>query len=146
MTLFLNGKHLLENQSIPDEFKFKRLLTEQDDLNKVTDAGIYITNNHPPKNGPQVEDKGFWGKLMVTKWDDYSIWQILINNSQTNIYSRMISITTNFYPSWKRLATNQDVDKLQKQIDILKNKIGGVFKGLYIKLFSYFFDNRKVAI
>ncbi len=35
--------------------------------------------------------------------------------------------------------------KISDRIQALENKIGGVIKGLYIKLFSCFFDNGKVA-
>ncbi len=43
------------------------------------------------------------------------------------------------------LTEEDDLKKISDRIQALENKIGGVIKGLYIKLFSCFFDNGKVA-
>ena len=145
MGLFSNRKELDDASS--NALKDIRALTRDDDLNSIKDQGIYRANfsGGMPKNTPnrsELSNPDYF-TVVVINHDDGQVHQFIL--SQDTLFYRWTrygSLTGN----WQRLIFSNDLQQLTNRIQALENKIGGVIKGLYIKLFSCFFDNGKVAI
>lgn len=148
MGFFINGKVVDDaNSNYSDALKYIRYLTKDDDLDKIIQQGIYKTSIHYglPANNPGndvVQNSSFF-TLIVINHDDAQVQQFII--SENTIVWRWLY---NCVPasSWRKAVFSDDLQKLNNRITALENKIGGVIKGLYIKLFSCFSDYRKVAI
>lgn len=148
MGFFINGKVVDDaNSNYSDALKYIRYLTKDDDLDKIIQQGIYKTSIHYglPTNNPGndvVQNSSFF-TLIVINHDDAQVQQFII--SENTIVWRWLY---NCVPasSWRKAVFSDDLQKLNNRITALENKIGGVIKGLYIKLFSCFFDNGKAAI
>lgn len=148
MGFFINGKVVDDaNSNYSDALKYIRYLTKDDDLDKIIQQGIYKTSIHfgLPANNPGndvVQNPNFF-TLIVINHDDAQVQQFII--SENTIVWRWVN---NCVPasSWRKAVFSDDLQKLNNRITALENKIGGVIKGLYIKLFSCFSDYRKVAI
>lgn len=148
MGFFINGKVVDDaNSNYSDALKYIRYLTKDDDLDKISQQGIYKTSIHYglPANNPGndvVQNSSFF-TLIVINHDDAQVQQFII--SENTIVWRWLN---NCVPasSWRKAVFSDDLQKLNNRITALENKIGGVIKGLYIKLFSCFSDYRKVAI
>lgn len=148
MGFFINGKVVDDaNSNYSDALKYIRYLTKDDDLDKIIQQGIYKTSIHYglPANNPGndvVQNSSFF-TLIVINHDDAQVQQFII--SENTIVWRWLN---NCVPasSWRKAVFSDDLQKLNNRITALENKIGGVIKGLYIKLFSCFSDYRKVAI
>ena len=148
MGFFINGKVVDDaNSNYSDALKYIRYLTKDDDLDKIIQQGIYKTSIHYglPANNPGndvVQNSSFF-TLIVINHDDAQVQQFII--SENTIVWRWLC---NCVPasSWRKAVFSDDLQKLNNRITALENKIGGVIKGLYIKLFSCFSDYRKVAI
>lgn len=148
MGFFINGKVVDDaNSNYSDALKYIRYLTKDDDLDKIIQQGIYKTSTHYglPANNPGndvVQNSSFF-TLIVINHDDAQVQQFII--SENTIVWRWLY---NCVPasSWRKAVFSDDLQKLNNRITALENKIGGVIKGLYIKLFSCFSDYRKVAI
>ena len=148
MGFFINGKVVDDaNSNYSDALKYIRYLTKDDDLDKIIQQGIYKTSIHYglPANNPGndvVQNSSFF-TLIVINHDDAQVQQFII--SENTIVWRLLY---NCVPasSWRKAVFSDDLQKLNNRITALENKIGGVIKGLYIKLFSCFSDYRKVAI
>ena len=93
--------------------------------------------------GNDVVQNSSYFTLLVINHDDAQVQQFVI--SENTIVWRWLynGVPVN---SWRKAVFSDDLQKLNNRITALENKIGGVIKGLYIKLFSCFFDNGKVAI
>ena len=145
MGFFINGKVVDDASS--NALKDIRALTRDDDLNFIKEQGIYRTNlsDGMPKNTPnrsELSNPDYF-TVVVINHDDGQVHQFIL--SQDTLFyrwTRYESLTGN----WQRLIFSNDLQQLTNRIQALENKIGGVIKGLYIKLFSCFFDNGKVAI
>ena len=148
MGFFITGKVVDDaNSNYSDALKYIRYLTKDDDLDKIIQQGIYKTSIHfgLPANNPGndvVQNPNFF-TLIVINHDDAQVQQFII--SENTIVWRWVN---NCVPasSWRKAVFSDDLQKLNNRITALENKIGGVIKGLYIKLFSCFSDYRKVAI
>lgn len=118
MGLNFNGNKISLGRSLI----FQRTLTSNDDMNTIFKEGIYETTNSAPKNSPLENNEGRWGTIFVIQHDTEQIIQLwLIQNS---IYHRWITVTGP-QTNWSRYADKSDIDNLQSQINVLKNKIGG---------------------
>lgn len=98
---------------------FKGTLTSTDDMNKVWESGIYITEGAAPKNFPPSDiNHGFWGTTLVYNHDAGQILQLWL--VQGNVFHRWI---TNSAPQteWQRYADQSDITDLQNQIQQLKD-------------------------
>lgn len=93
----------------------RKTLGANDDANTISDDGVYRIAGDPIKNS----NNAVWCFLYVKKWDDNTIFQVLLSSSSINV--RNINITSNFYPSWKKIATDTDITDLQNQIQQLKD-------------------------
>lgn len=148
MGFFINGKAVDDaNSNYSDALKYIRYLTKDDDLDTIVGQGIYkiSKDNGLPTNNPSfdiVQNPDYW-TLIVIYHDDGQVQQFAI--SEYTIAYRWITWGV-VHGDWKKFVFNDDLQKLESRIQVLENKIGGVIKGLYIKLFSCFFDNGKVAI
>ena len=145
MGFFINGKVVDDASS--NALKDIRALTRDDDLNFIKEQGIYRTNlsDGMPKNTPNRSE--------LSNPDYFTV--VVINHDDGQVHQFVLSQSTLFYrwtrygiasSDWQRLIFSNDLQQLTNRIQALENKIGGVIKGLYIKLFSCFFDNGKVAI
>lgn len=145
MGFFINGKVVDDASS--NALKDIRALTRDDDLNSIKEQGIYRANlsDGMPKNTPNRSE--------LSNPDYFTI--VVINHDDGQVHQFVLSQNTLFYrwvrygivsSDWQRLIFSNDLQQLTNRIKALENKIGGVIKGLYIKLFSCFFDNGKVAI
>lgn len=148
MGFFINGKVVDDaNSNYSGALKNIRYLTEDDDLNAITEQGIYlISKSHgEPLHNPTldvIQNRDYW-TLMVIHHDDGQVQQFAI--SEYTMAYRWITWGV-VHGDWKKFIFEDDLKKISDRIQALENKIGGVIKGLYIKLFSCFFDNGKVAI
>lgn len=93
----------------------RKTLGANDDANTISDDGVYRIAGDPIKNS----NNAVWCFLYVKKWDDNTIFQVLLSSGSINV--RNINITSNFYPSWKKIATDTDITDLQNQIQQLKD-------------------------
>lgn len=145
MGFFINGKVVDDASS--NALKDIRALTRDDDLNSIKEQGIYRANfsDGMPKNTPNRSE--------LSNPDYFTV--VVINHDDGQVHQFILSQDTLFYRwtryggltgKWQRLIFSNDLQQLTNRIQALENKIGGVIKGLYIKLFSCFFDNGKVAI
>ncbi len=145
MGFFINGKEVDDASS--NALKDIRALTRDDDLNSIKEQGIYRANfsDGMPKNTPNRSE--------LSNPDYFTV--VVINHDDGQVHQFILSQDTLFYRwtrygsltgKWQRLIFSNDLQQLTNRIQALENKIGGVIKGLYIKLFSCFFDNGKVAI
>ena len=144
MGLFINGKAVDEVSS--NALKDIRKLTRDDDLNFIKEQGIYRTflSDGMPKNAPEPRklSNPDYFTVVVVNHDDGQVHQFIL--SQATLFYRWTrygDLTGN----WQRLIFSDDLEQLTSRIQVLESKIGGVIKGLYIKLFSCFFDNGRVA-
>ena len=148
MGFFINGKAVDDaNSNYSDALKYIRYLTKDDDLDTILGQGIYkiSKDNGLPTNNPSfdiVQNPDYW-TLIVIYHDDGQVQQFAI--SEYTIAYRWITWGV-VHGDWKKFVFNDDLQKLESRIQVLENKIGGVIKGLYIKLFSCFSDYRKAAI
>ena len=77
------------------------------------DTGIYKINNCPVTNGPWSDTKApHWFYLNVAKYDDYNIIQTM--NLGYTLYSRIVSVAGNSFPSWTQYAT---MDKVVQSVN-----------------------------
>lgn len=148
MGFFINGKAVDDEHSNQSgTLKNIRFLTKDDDLDKISQQGIYKTSIHYglPANNPgnDVVQNSSYFTLLVINHDDAQVQQFVI--SENTIVWRWLynGVPAN---SWRKAVFSDDLQKLNNRITALENKIGGVIKGLYIKLFSCFSDYRKAAI
>lgn len=144
MGLFINGKAVDEVSS--NALKDIRKLTRDDDLNFIKEQGIYRTflSDGMPKNAPEPRklSNPDYFTVVVVNHDDGQVHQFIL--SQATLFYRWTrygDLTGN----WQRLIFSDDLEQLTSRIQVLESKIGGVIKGLYIKLFSCFSDNGRVA-
>lgn len=145
MGFFINGKEV--DYASSNALKDIRALTRDDDLNSIKEQGIYRANLSAgmPKNTPNRSE--------LSNPDYFTV--VVINHDDGQVHQFILSQDTLFYRwtrygsltgKWQRLIFSNDLQQLTNRIQVLENKIGGVIKGLYIKLFSCFSDYRKVAI
>lgn len=148
MGFFINGKAVDDNGSnYSGTLKHIRYLTKDDDLDTITEQGIYlISMSHgEPIHNPSrdiIQNPSYW-TLIVIHHDDGQVQQFAI--SEYTLAWRWITWGV-VKGDWRKFVFEDDLQKLESRIQVLENKIGGVIKELYIKLFSCFFDNGKVAI
>ncbi|MCZ3846396.1 hypothetical protein [Lactobacillus crispatus] len=86
------------------------------DINKITDNGLYGFSNQVLTNSPFSGNT--WGLLLVIREyynDANNIDQFITSNGQ--LYWRNISLTNNRYSSWKKFASDDDINSLQTQIN-----------------------------
>lgn len=86
----------------------RRSLDANDDANNIVDDGVYRISGSPIKNG----NGNSWCFLRVKRWDYNTIYQELDCGSG-GIFVRNISQTNKNYPGWQRIATSDDIDRLQ---------------------------------
>lgn len=86
----------------------RRSLGANDDANNIVDDGVYRISGSPIKNG----NGNSWCFLRVKRWDYNTIYQELDCGSG-GIFVRNISQTNKNYPGWQRIATSDDIDRLQ---------------------------------
>lgn len=90
----------------------RRSLGADDDANNIVDDGVYRISGSPIKNGNGKS----WCFLRVKRWDYNTIYQELDCGSD-GIFVRNISQTNKNYPGWQRIATSDDIDRLQSIIN-----------------------------
>lgn len=119
-------------------FKYHEL-SEADDMNNVLESGFYVTRGTNPKNYPTGEsNEGRWATVLVYNHDNGQIIQRWI--IQGREYKRWLTTPGNGIgnpmTNWIRVATQEDLDSLQSQINDLKKQIGGVARHLYTGLIN----------
>lgn len=150
MGFFINGKAVDSvDSNWSGTLKDIKTLTSDDDIDQIKEQGIFKISYEDDKNKPAnnvdtsiVRNPKYW-TLIVIKHDYAQIQQFAI--SESTIAWRWLN-DKEPRSVWRKVAFNDDLQKLNNRITALENKIGGVIKGLYIKLFSCFSDYRKVAI
>ena len=150
MGFFINGKAVDSvDSNWSGTLKDIKTLTSDDDIDQIKEQGIFKISYEDDKNKPAnnvdtsiVRNPKYW-TLIVIKHDYAQIQQFAI--SESTIAWRWLN-DKEPRSIWRKVACDDDLQKMNDRIKVLENKIGGVIKGLYIKLFSCFFDNGKVAI
>lgn len=115
----LEGKwhKLATDNDIP--LAFKGLLTSTDDMNKVLESGMYITQGAAPQNFPPSDkNRGLWGTILVYNHDAGQILQLWL--VQGNVFHRWI-MNSAPQTEWQRYADQSDITDLQNQIQQLKD-------------------------
>lgn len=150
MGFFINGKAVDSvDSNWSGTLKDIKTLTSDDDIDQIKEQGIFKISYEDDKNKPAnnvdtsiVRNPKYW-TLIVIKHDYAQIQQFAI--SESTIAWRWLD-DKEPRSIWRKVAFDDDLQKMNDRIKVLENKIGGVFKELYIKLFSYFFDKERVAI
>lgn len=117
-----SGKFIFSNITTEDFQSLKHVPPVGDNF------GMLEIIKYEPSNKYRKDARAFWYPTS----DGWHIWYCSANMGG--------------WSKWYQLVNSEELQKLQTQINELKNKIGGVIKELYIKLFSCFFGNRKAAI
>lgn len=98
---------------------FKGTLTSTDDMNKVLESGMYITQGAAPQNFPPSDiSQGSWGTIFVYNHDAGQILQLWF--IQGNVFHRWIA-NSGPQTEWQRYADQSDITDLQNQIQQLKD-------------------------
>ena len=108
-----NASDVYTKADIP--LAFKGVLTSTDDMNKVLESGMYITQGAAPQNFPPSDiNHGFWGTILVYNHDAGQILQLWL--VQGNVFHRWI---TNSAPQteWQRYADQSDITDLQNSVN-----------------------------
>ena len=109
-----NASDVYTKADIP--LAFRGTLTSTDDMNKVLESGIYITQGTAPKNFPpsDITNHGLWGTILVYNHDAGQILQLWF--IQGNVFHRWISSNVP-QTEWQRYADQSDITDLQNQIN-----------------------------
>ncbi|WP_052747898.1 pyocin knob domain-containing protein [Lactobacillus helveticus] len=137
-----NASDVYTKADIP--LAFKGVLTSTDDMNKVLESGMYITQGAAPQNFPPSDiNHGFWGTILVYNHDAGQILQLWL--VQGNVFHRWI---TNSAPQteWQRYADQSDITDLQNSVNSKVNVDGPLFKHLtQFNNWSDLFDGYSVS-
>lgn len=107
-----NASDVYTKADIP--LAFKGTLTSTDDMNKVFESGMYITQGAAPQNFPPSDtNHGFWGTILVYNHDAGQILQLWF--IQGNVFHRWIS-TSEPQTEWQRYADQSDITDLQNKL------------------------------
>lgn len=107
-----NASDVYTKADIP--LAFKGTLTSTDDMNKVFESGMYITQRAAPQNFPPSDiNHGFWGTILVYNHDAGQILQLWF--IQGNVFHRWIS-TSEPQTEWQRYADQSDITDLQNKL------------------------------
>lgn len=109
-----NASDVYTKADIP--LAFKRTLTSADDMNKVLESGIYITQETAPKNFPpsDITNHGLWGTILVYNHDVGQILQLWL--IQGNVFHRWIASSVP-QTEWQRYADQSDITDLQNSVN-----------------------------
>lgn len=94
------------------------MLNANDDLDKITQRGIYQLMSPAPQNAPAGAD---WSFLFNLPFDANTIFQFILGGD-TILAFRKVWPIAGTKTDWNAVATSNDIQNLQNQIDELKKK------------------------
>lgn len=94
--------------------KERKSLSSDDDMNDITETGLYRINGSAPKHS----DNDLWCFAYVLRWDDNTIQQYIIGGRF--IKGRIISAKTATFPNWEKFHF-ADITNLSNQLSALSS-------------------------
>lgn len=146
MGFFINGKAVDSvDSNWSGTLKDIKTLTSDDDIDQIKEQGIFKISYEDDKNKPAnnvdtsiVRNPKYW-TLIVIKHDYAQIQQFAI--SESTIAWRWLN-DKEPRSVWRKVAFNDDLQKLESRIQVLENKMGGVIASFI----GYFFNHEEVAV
>lgn len=146
MGFFINGKAVDSvDSNWSGTLKDIKTLTSDDDIDQIKEQGIFKISYEDDKNKPAnnvdnsiVRNPKYW-TLIVIKHDYAQIQQFAI--SESTIAWRWLN-DKEPRSIWRKVAFDDDLQKMNDRIKVLENKIGGYLKS-FISSFLATFSIRK---